>query len=152
MSDIRSNESQNFAEMTSDLVAAYVAHNPLPLDQLPTLIQSVHSTLSGLNSPRKAEAEKPAPAVPIRKSITPDYIISLEDGRKFKSLKRSLGKLGMTPAEYRTKWGLPPDYPMVAPNYAAQRSELAKSLGLGQQRRKNTRVKTAKANRGTNGR
>jgi predicted transcriptional regulator len=75
--------------------------------------------------------------VPIKKSVTPDYIISLEDGRKFKSMKRSLAKLGMTPAEYRIKWGLPTDYPMVAPNYAAQRSELAKSLGLGQQRRKN---------------
>jgi len=142
MSDNQSDISQSFAEMTSDLVAAYVAHNPLPLDQLPILIQSVHSTLSGLNSPAKPEAEKPVPAVPIKKSVTPDYIISLEDGRKFKSMKRHLGGLGMTPAEYRTKWGLPSNYPMVAPNYAAQRSELAKSLGLGQQRPKRAKATT----------
>jgi predicted transcriptional regulator len=92
--------------------------------------------LLGLTTPKQEEAEKPQPAVSIRKSITPDFLISLEDGKKYKTLKRHLAKLGLTPEEYRAKWGLPGDYPMVAPNYALRRSELARSSGLGQQRRK----------------
>jgi predicted transcriptional regulator len=124
--------------MTGEIVSAFVSNNSLPLAELPTLIQSVHTGLvkiiSGADTPpeRKPEA---APAVSVRKSITPDYLICLDDGRKFKSLRRHLGALGMTPEQYRAKWNLPSDYPMVAPNYAAQRSELAKKIGLGQFRK-----------------
>ena len=122
--------------LTTDVVAAYVANNSVAARDLPQLIASVHQTFGALLSPPPPEAEKPTPRVPIRKSITPDHLISLEDGKPYKSLKRHLGRYGLTPAEYRTKWGLAHDYPMVAPNYAKQRSELAKALGLGQQRRK----------------
>ena len=121
------------AEMTSEVVAAYVAQNHVQPSELPNLIASVHATFGALG--KTVEPEAPAeplkPAVPVRKSVTDDYLISLEDGRKLKSMKRYLAGLGMTPADYRTKWGLPKDYPMVAPAYAAKRSELAKSLGLG---------------------
>jgi predicted transcriptional regulator len=103
---------------------------------LPGLIASVHGAFGALLSPPPPKAEKPIPAFPVKKSITPDHIISLEDGKPYKSLKRHLSGRGLTPAEYRAKWGLPSDYPMVSPNYAKARSELAKSLGLGQQRRK----------------
>ena len=121
------------AEVTSEVVAAYVAKNHLQPSELPNLIAAVHAAFGGLGKPVEPEApaEPLKPAVPVRKSITDDYIISLEDGRKLKSMKRYLAGLGMTPAEYRAKWGLPNDYPMVAPAYAAKRSELAKSLGLG---------------------
>ena len=121
------------AEVTSEVVAAYVAKNHLQPSELPNLIASVHATFSGLGKPvaPEAPAEPLKPAVSVRKSITDDYIISLEDGRKLKSMKRYLAGLGMTPNEYRAKWGLPADYPMVAPAYAAHRSALAKSLGLG---------------------
>ena len=120
-------------ETTAEIVAAYVSRNSVPVSELPNLIRSVHDSLSKLGSaPTVAEpAAKPEPAVSIRKSITDQFIISLEDGRKFKSMKRYLSGLGMTPADYRAKWGLPPDYPMVAPAYAAKRSELAKTIGLG---------------------
>jgi len=94
------------------------------------MIRSIYDTVSRLKEPRASQDEKPIPAVPIKKAVTPDYIVSLEDGRHFKSLKRHLSGMGMTPAEYRAKWELPKDYPMVAPNYAAKRSELAKALGL----------------------
>jgi predicted transcriptional regulator len=108
--------------------------------------------MSGLGTPSTSESDKPVPAVVIKKSVTPGYIVGLEDGRHFKSLKRHLSGKGMTPADYRAKWGLPKDYPMVAPNYAAQRSELAKALGLGQQRRKRAEMVAAdtapKAKRG----
>ena len=126
------------AEMTADLVAAYVSRNHVKVGELPSLIASVHATLGTLGQPPEPEAkiEPLKPAVPMKKSITDDYIISLEDGRKFKSLKRYLGTLGMTPAEYREKWGLPAHYPMVAPTYAAKRSELAKGFGLGRKREK----------------
>ena len=120
--------------MTTELVAAYVANNSVPLGELPNLIRTVHQSLSGLGAPPAVEAPAAplVPAVPIKKSVTDEYIISLEDGRKFKSLKRYLATShGMTPAEYRAKWGLPSDYPMVAPAYAAKRSELARSIGLG---------------------
>ena len=120
--------------MTTELVAAYVARNSVPVGDLPNLIRSVHQSLSTLGAPPAVEAPAAplVPAVPIKKSVTDDYIISLEDGRKFKSLKRYLATShGMTPAEYRAKWNLPADYPMVAPAYAAKRSELARSIGLG---------------------
>ena len=118
--------------LTADIVGAYVSKNSLPSAALTDLISSVHQSLTGLASAGKVEVATPqAPAVPIKKSVTPDYIVSLEDGRKFKSMKRYLGLRNMTPEEYRAKWGLPADYPMVAPNYAAQRSELAKKMGLG---------------------
>jgi predicted transcriptional regulator len=123
-------------ELVSDLVSAYVSKNSVPVGELPVLIQSVHTALGSLGKPSEPEPVKLTPPVSIKKSVTPDHIISLEDGRPYKSLKRHLTKHGLTPEEYRRKWGLPPDYPMVAPSYAAQRSELAKSLGLGQQRRK----------------
>ena len=123
-------------ELVSDIVSAYVSKNSVPPGELPGLIQSVYQSLGSLGKPAEPEPVKLTPPVPIKKSVTPDHIISLEDGRPYKSLKRHLTTRGLTPAEYRQKWGLPADYPMVAPNYAAQRSELAKSLGLGQQRRK----------------
>jgi predicted transcriptional regulator len=121
------------------IVSAYVSRNPLPLAGLPSLIAQVYDAMKGLGSAGKAEAPVPlVPAVPIKKSVTPDYIISLEDGRKFKSMKRHLGLLNMTPAEYRAKWGLPSDYPIVAPNYTAKRSDLAKKMGLGRKGRSDT--------------
>jgi len=126
----------DFASITADIVSSYVANNSVHRGDLPTVIASVHAALLGLTTPKQEESDKPQPAVSIRKSITPDFLISLEDGKKYKTLKRHLGKLGLTPDEYRAKWGLPADYPMVAPNYAARRSELARSSGLGQQRRR----------------
>jgi predicted transcriptional regulator len=121
--------------LTADVVGAYVAKNAVPAGTLTDLIGKIHQALLALSGNPPAEATPSlVPAVPIKRSITPDYIVSLEDGRKFKSMKRHLGILGMTPAEYRAKWDLPKDYPMVAPNYAAQRSELAKKLGLGRKR------------------
>ena len=131
------------AELTSEIVAAYVANNSVRPADVPELISSIHGTLSSLGKAPApvAEAEPPKPAVPVKKSITDDYLISLFDGRKFKSLKRHLlAEHGMTPDEYRTMFGLPKDYPMVAPAYAKQRSSLAKSLGLG---RKPAPVETA---------
>ena len=120
-------------EMTTELVSAYVAKNSVPAADLPALIVSIHAALDGLGRPAPVEiAPEPLkPAVPVKRSVTDDYIISLEDGRKLKSMKRYLAGLGMTPAQYREKWNLPHDYPMVAPSYAAKRSELARSLGLG---------------------
>lgn len=118
-------------ELAADIVAAYVSNNSVPVASLGDLIASVHSSLSNLGSPQPGADTPRAPAVNPKKSVFPDYIISLEDGRKFKSMKRHLGLLGMTPDEYRQKWNLPSDYPMVAPSYASQRSALAKSMGLG---------------------
>jgi predicted transcriptional regulator len=120
-------------EMTADIVGAYVSHNPIPPSELPNLIDSVHKSLGGLANGKVVQEPEPLqPAVPVRKSVTPDYIVCLEDGKKFKSLKRHLGvHYNLTPNEYRAKWGLPHDYPMVAPSYAAARSTLAKSMGLG---------------------
>jgi predicted transcriptional regulator len=119
--------------MTAEIVSAYVGQNALPTQQLPEVINSVYVTLTGLQgSPVEAPSEPARPAVPIKKSVTPEYIVCLEDGKKLKMLKRHLrSTYDMTPDEYRAKWGLPPDYPMVAPNYAAQRSEFAKKIGLG---------------------
>jgi predicted transcriptional regulator len=119
--------------MTAEVVSAYVSNNTLPTTQLADVIQAVYNSLRGLEGPA---AEPPAellkPAVPIRKSITPEYLICLEDGKKLKMLKRHLrSTYNLTPDEYRAKWGLAPDYPMVAPKYAEQRSEFAKKIGLG---------------------
>ncbi|ACA20836.1 transcriptional regulator, MucR family [Methylobacterium sp. 4-46] len=121
-------------EQATDIVAAYVSNNSVPVADLPSLISAVHTSLVRLRNPAPAEPEKPVPLMPIKKTITPDFLISLEDGRQYKSLKRHLSTRGLTPEQYRQKWGLPPDYPMVAANYAAQRSELAKSSGLGRRR------------------
>ena len=119
--------------MAVDVVAAYVSKNPLPASQIPEVIQTVYTSLNSLESGgQEVKSEAPRPAVPIRKSVTPDYIVCLEDGKKLKMLKRHLRTTyNMTPDEYRAKWGLPPDYPMVAPNYALQRSDFAKKIGLG---------------------
>jgi predicted transcriptional regulator len=123
-------------EMTTDIVAAYVGNNSLPASELPPLLTGVHAALAGVAGKAEgADAAPQEPAVSIKKSITPDYLICLEDGRKFKSLKRHLRtKYDMSPDDYRRKWRLPPDYPMVAPNYAKARSALAKKMGLGQRR------------------
>jgi predicted transcriptional regulator len=125
-------------EMTAEIVAAYVASNNLAAADLPGLIQSVHRALAGVAGAGEPEpAVVKEPAVPIKKSLTPDYLICLEDGRRFKSLKRHLRtKYNLSPEDYRAKWGLPKDYPMVAPNYARARSDLAKQMGLGQGGRK----------------
>lgn len=119
--------------MTADIVSAYVSKNVLPAQQIPDVINTVYSSLTGLNGqPREIQAEPLKPSVPIRKSVTPEYIVCLEDGKKLKMLKRHLrSTYNMSPDEYRARWGLPADYPMVAPNYAAQRSEFAKRIGLG---------------------
>lgn len=118
-------------EYASEIVSAYVSNNPIQSGELPDLIREVHSTLRDLNDAGTADAA-PEPAVAIKKSITDDFLICLEDGKKFKSLKRHLrSKYGMSPEEYREKWGLPYDYPMVAPSYARKRSALAKEMGLG---------------------
>ena len=123
-------------ELTADVVSAYVSNNPVSTVDLPGLIGEVHSALSRLQSgPVAAPAEKPKPAVPPKKSVFEDHIVCLEDGKKFKSLKRHLRThYDLSPEEYREKWGLPHDYPMVAPNYARARSELAKKMGLGTRR------------------
>jgi predicted transcriptional regulator len=122
-------------ELAGEIVAAFVSNNPLPKGELPSLILAVHTAVVRLAAEPESvplQFEVKTPAVPIRKSITPDFLICLDDGKRFKSLRRHLGGLGMTPEQYREKWNLPPDYPMVAPNYAAQRSALAKQIGLGQ--------------------
>ena len=131
-------QPQELVELTSDIVSAYVANNKVSSNELPDVIASVHSALRALDEKKSVEPEKLVPLMPIKKTLTPDFLISLEDGRRYKSLKRHLSGRGLSPAEYRDKWGLPKDYPMVAPNYAKQRSDLAKALGLGQQRRKKT--------------
>jgi predicted transcriptional regulator len=126
-------------ELTADIVAAYVSNHVVPVGDLSNLIADVHSALSNTSAPAPVAApvEKPKPPVPIKKSIEDDYLICLEDGQKFKSLKRHLmTHYNMTPDEYREKWGLPADYPMVAPAYAEARSRLAKEMGLGQRRKR----------------
>lgn len=120
-------------KLASEIVAAYVSNNSVALGELPGMIKSVHATLGGLLAhPEPDPPESPRPATSIRRSITPEYIVCLEDGKKLKMLKRYLrSRYNLSPDEYRAKWGLPADYPMVAPNYAAQRSEFAKKIGLG---------------------
>ena len=134
-------EKQDLLELTTEIVAAFVGKNMLPADQLPDLIQGVHRSLASVESMgQEAPQERPKPAVPIRKSVQPDFIICLEDGKKLKMLKRHLKtRYDMTPEEYRKRWMLPDDYPMVAPSYAQQRSDLAKKIGLGTKPRVRTR-------------
>jgi len=120
-------------ELTAEVVCAYVANNPVPVAELPSLIESVYRTMAALSTGAQvAEPETPQkPAVNPKKSVFDDHIVCLEDGKKFKSMRRHLMKLGLTPDDYRAKWNLPNDYPMVAPSYAKARSEMAKSMGLG---------------------
>ena len=125
-------------ELAGEIVAAFVSNNPLPKGELPSLIQAVHESVMRLSAEpenTQPQIEVKEPAVPIRRSITPEFLICLDDGKRFKSLPRHLAGLGLTPEQYREKWKLPSDYPMVAPNYAARRSALAKQIGLGQIRR-----------------
>jgi predicted transcriptional regulator len=118
--------------LTAQIVAAHVSNNAVPADHLPSLIQDIYRTLSGMGREQPIMVDKPAPAVPVKKSIYPDYLVCLEDGKKLKMLKRHLSTAyGMTPEQYREKWGLAQDYPMVAPSYAKHRSSLAKQIGLG---------------------
>ena len=121
---------EDLVELTVEIVSAYVAGNKVDLKEVPGLIASVHGSLQNLGNPVQ-QAEPLKPPVSIRRSITPDYLVSLEDGKQYKSLKRHLAGKGLTPQQYRDKWGLPRDYPMVAPSYAEQRSMLAKKMGLG---------------------
>ncbi len=124
-------DRQELVSLTADIVAAHVSNNSVALEELPGLIQNVHGALAGLADPAANDA-KPEPAVPVRSSVKPDFLICLEDGKKLKMLRRHLmTHYSMTPEDYRAKWSLPPDYPMVAPNYAEQRRDLAKRIGLG---------------------
>ena len=131
-------DKTNLAELTADVVAAYVTNNPVPLNSLPDLIKEVHGALANAAKSADQPVEEPkTPAVSVRRSVTSDHIVCLEDGLKFKSLKRHLRTYhNMTPEEYRAKWGLPADYPMVAANYSEKRAALAKKIGLGNRRRK----------------
>ncbi len=123
--------------LTTDIVSAHLSNNQVSSDEIPAIIQKVYKTLANVNTEGTSMAERPQPAVPIKKSVTPDHIICLEDGKKLKMLKRHLKTAyNMSPEEYRERWGLPADYPMVAPNYAQQRSKLAKQIGLGTTGRK----------------
>lgn len=123
---------ESLLALTADIVAAHVSNNTIAVSDVPALIKSVYNALNGLGAPVVVEEVKQEPAVSIRSSIKPDYIVCLEDGKKLKMLKRHLmSQYGLTPDDYRMKWGLPADYPMVAPNYAAQRRELAVQIGLG---------------------
>jgi len=133
MSGVMPGTDNDLIELSAEIVCAYVSHNALGVADLPRLIADVHNALKGLNTTEVVEqVEELKPAVPVRKSVAPDYIVCLEDGKKFKSLKRHLRThYNLSPEEYREKWGLPADYPMVAPNYSATRSRLAKDNGLG---------------------
>jgi predicted transcriptional regulator len=128
----------NYIALTAEIVSAYVSNNSVAAGDIPALINQVHTALSRVsNGNADGGTESPKPAISLKRSVTPEYIVCLEDGKKFKSLKRHLRtQYNMTPEQYREKWSLPPDYPMVAPSYAAARSELAKQMGLGQQRRR----------------
>jgi predicted transcriptional regulator len=137
LSETSSRNNDMLIELTADVVAAYVSNNPVPVGELPNLISDVHAALGKVGGSSEAvTAEKPKPAVNPKRSVHDDYIVCLEDGKKFKSLKRHLmTHYGLTPEQYREKWGLDGSYPMVAPNYAAARSQLAKKMGLGRKRR-----------------
>ena len=128
----------SYIQLTANIVSAYVSNNTVSSAEIPNLIAQVYSALMRISSGQVATPAEPLkPAVAVKRSVTPEHIVCLEDGKKFKSLKRHLRtQYGITPEQYREKWGLPPDYPMVAPNYAAARSQLAKQMGLGQQRRR----------------
>jgi len=130
--------SKSFIDLTATIVSAYLSNNPTPASEIPALIGQIHAALQRVSTGRVETPMEPAkPAVSVKKSMTPDYLVCLEDGKRFKSLKRHLRtQYNMTPEQYRDKWSLPADYPMVAPNYAVARSALAKKMGLGQQRRR----------------
>jgi predicted transcriptional regulator len=131
--------SNELLSLTTEIVAAHVSNNSVPVTELPQLIEQVYKTLANVGVEPAPAQERPQPAVPIKKSVTPDYIVCLEDGKKLKMLKRHLKTAyDMSPEEYRDRWQLPPDYPMVAPNYAKQRSKLAKQIGLGTRARRGT--------------
>jgi len=131
-----SENKHNLLEMTSDIVSSFVANNPVPASGLPELLKSVHEAVQDLAENKPSVPPRPDPAVPISKSITPDHIICLEDGKKLKMLKRYLNtRYNMTPDEYRQRWNLAADYPMVAPNYAKRRSAFAKEIGLGRKKK-----------------
>jgi predicted transcriptional regulator len=135
------NSQETLIALTADIVAAHVSNNSVAVNDLPQLIQNVHSALSGLGDQPSAPEAKPEPKVPVRSSVKPDFIVCLEDGKKLKMLKRHLmTHYNMTPDQYRQKWNLPADYPMVAPNYAEQRRTLAKSIGLGTKRKRTGRA------------
>ena len=130
--------SDDLLALTTEIVAAHVSNNTVPVADLPQLINQVYQSLAGIGKAPAITTERPQPAVNIKRSVHPDYIICLEDGKKLKMLKRHLKTAyNMTPDEYRERWGLAPDYPMVAPNYARQRSKLAKEIGLGTRGRRN---------------
>ncbi len=130
------NTATELLEMTADIVASFVANNAVSTSELPDLIKRVYATVNALADEHSNGGLRPDPAVPIAKSVTPDHIVCLEDGRKLKMLKRYLrSRYDLTPDQYRTRWGLPADYPMVAPNYAKRRSEFAKEIGLGKKRK-----------------
>ena len=130
-------QSSDLLALTTEIVAAHVSNNTVSVGDLPQLINQVYNSLANIGSAPPPPAERPQPAVPVKKSVFPDYIVCLEDGKKFKSLKRHLrSSFDLSPEEYRKKWGLPYDYPMVAPAYAQTRSDLAKSMGLGNLRQK----------------
>jgi predicted transcriptional regulator len=133
LGDALTGKSDELLKFASDIVAAYVSNNPIPVSEIPGMIKSIHLTLGGLASGSPGEViTTQKPAIAVKRSITPEYIVCLEDGKKLKMLKRYLrSRYRLSPEEYRAKWGLPADYPMVAPNYAAQRSEFAKKIGLG---------------------
>ena len=132
MENIQTDTNETLITLASDIVAAHVSNNSVSVEDLPALITNVYGALAGLGSAAAVEEEKPEPAVSVRASVKPDYIICLEDGKKLKMLKRHLmTHYNMTPEEYRARWNLPADYPMVAPNYAEKRRELAKKIGLG---------------------
>lgn len=134
-------ETSELLALTTNIVASHVSNNSVASTELPQLIQQVYAALSSAGGSAAAAPARPQPAVPIKRSVTPDFIICLEDGKKLKMLKRHLKtRYNMTPDEYRERWDLAPDYPMVAPNYAAQRSTLAKKIGLGTKRRARRRA------------
>ena len=139
-SEGQSLRSDDILKLATEIVAAYVSNNPIPVSEVPAMIKSVHSTLGGLGGVTQSEIQtSQKPAVPVKRSVNPDYIICLEDGKKLKMLKRHLKTAyNMSPDQYRERWNLPADYPMVAPNYARQRSRLAKEIGLGTRGRKSS--------------
>jgi predicted transcriptional regulator len=146
MDTVQTDMNETLITLTSDIVAAHVSNNSVSVDDLPALITNVYGALSGLGGSAPVEEEKPEPAVSVRASVKPDYIVCLEDGKKLKMLKRHLmTHYNMTPEEYRARWNLPADYPMVAPNYAEKRRELAKKIGLGRKpnARRGRKPKTA---------
>lgn len=132
MQNLEVDMNETLITLTSDIVAAHLSNNDVEVDKVPNLITNVYQALSGLGEPEEQPEVRPEPAVSIRASVKPDYIVCLEDGKKLKMLKRYLRtNYDMTPEEYRARWGLPSDYPMVAPNYAEKRRDLAKKIGLG---------------------